>query len=164
MKTLYLVRHAKSSWENFSLSDHDRPLLQSGIKKTKRIIAFLREKQVMPDMLKSSSAKRALDTAKLIAHGIGYPESKIGVNKGLYHASAETIYHELYALPDDVQSVMLFGHNPTFTYFANDFISPAIDNLPTSGVVSIGFKTDKWENINGAAFKVNFVVFPRMLK
>jgi phosphohistidine phosphatase len=164
MKTLYLVRHAKSSWENFSLSDHDRPLSQSGIKKTKRIIDFLREKQVLPDLLKSSSAKRALDTAKLIAHGIGYPESKIEVDKNLYHATAETIYQELYALPDEIQSVMLFGHNPTFTYFANDFISPAIDNLPTSGVVSVGFKTDKWENINGATFKVNFVVFPRMLK
>jgi len=164
MKTLYIVRHAKSSWDSFSLSDHDRPLLKTGIRKTNRIITYLKEKKVKVDLLKSSSARRALDTAKLIAQGIGYPENKIDIEKNLYHASSETIYHELYALSDDIGSVMLFGHNPTFTYFANDFLNPGIDNLPTSGVVSISFDTDKWENINHADYKVNFVVSPKMLK
>lgn len=164
MKTLYLVRHAKSSWEDTMLSDHDRPLLGVGIKKTKRIINFLVEKGIKPDLLKSSSARRALNTAKLIAVGIDYPEDKIEVEENLYHASSQTIYHELYALPDDINSIMLFGHNPTFTYFANEFLNPGIENLPTSGVVAITFETDKWEDLGVADFKTKFVVTPKMLK
>ena len=164
MKTLHIVRHAKSSWEDHSLSDHDRPLLPAGKKKTRRIVNFLNERRVKPDLLLSSSALRAFETAKIIAQGIGYPEDKIKKEPGLYHASSDEIYSELFTLPDDIDSVMIFGHNPTLTYFVNYFVSPTIENLPTSGVVSITFKSDKWEQISDSDFHVNFVVFPRMLK
>ncbi len=164
MKTLLIVRHAKSSWENPSLSDHDRPLLPVGIKKTKRIVKFLKEKQVKPDLLLSSSALRAFETAKIIATGIGYPENEIKQESNLYHASSDEIYSELFGLQDDINSVMIFGHNPTLTYFVNDFVSPTIENLPTSSVVSINFNCDKWGQINNSSFHVNFVIFPRMLK
>jgi len=164
MKTLLIVRHAKSSWENPSLSDHDRPLLPVGIKKTKRIVKFLKEKQVKPDLLLSSSALRAFETAKIIAQGINYSEDQIIKEPNLYHASSDEIYSELYGLRDDINSVMIFGHNPTLTYFVNYFVDPTIENLPTSGVVSINFNCDKWGQINNSSFHVNFVVFPRMLK
>lgn len=164
MKTLYVVRHAKSSWEEYGLSDHDRPLLPIGKKKTRRIVNFLKDNNVTPDLLKSSTASRALGTARIIAQGLGYPEDKIEEEANLYHASSESIFDELYVLPDTIDSVMIFGHNPTFTYFVNKFVSPPIDNLPTSGVVSVTFETDEWEKIGMVDFKVNFVVTPRMLK
>lgn len=164
VKTVYIVRHAKSSWDNFELSDHDRPLLPVGIKKTKKVIEFLKSSKVKPDLFVSSSAVRAYETAKLIAEGIGYEVDKIVISKALYHAGIDEIYDELFSIDNSINSVMIFGHNPTLTDFVNDFIRSEIDNLPTTGVVSIEFKTNSWEMIPNAKFKLNFVVFPRMLK
>jgi len=164
MKTLYLVRHAKSSWDDLNLSDHERPLSPAGIKKTGKIVNFLKKKNIMPGLMISSSAVRALATAKLIARGIGYPADKIKTDPALYHASEDTILDAVYGLPDDLESVMLFGHNPAFTYFVNYYLTPPLENLPTTGVVSIRFTTHHWENIGNSGFKINFVVFPKMLK
>jgi phosphohistidine phosphatase len=164
MKTLYVVRHAKSSWEDMSLSDHDRPLLPIGVKKTKRIISFLKSRQIKPELLLSSSAVRAFETARLIAEGIEYPAENIKAEPNLYHASSRSIFKELYGLDNQINTVMIFGHNPTFTYFVNNFLDIPIDNLPTSGLVGIRFETDKWENIDDAKFTVEFIVTPKMLK
>lgn len=164
MKTLFIVRHAKSSWEDPQISDHDRPLLAVGVKKTKRISNFLVQKNVLPELMLSSTAVRAFETARLIAAHIGYPEDQIKSSSNLYHAGSGDIFTELYAIENTVDSVMIFGHNPTLTYFANQYLDPRIENLPTSGLVSIEFGCDKWEDINDSKFQVNFVVFPRMLK
>jgi phosphohistidine phosphatase len=164
MKILFIVRHGKSSWEDPRLPDHDRPLLPIGIKKTKRIAKYLNNKKIHPDLLYSSSAQRAYETANIIAEVIGYPKEKIKKERNLYHASPDEIYAELFALPDHLNSVMIFGHNPTLTYFVNDFLSPTIENLPTTGTVSINFDCDTWEQLSDSAFHVNFVIFPKMLK
>ncbi len=163
MKTVYIVRHAKSSWDNFGVADHDRTLMGVGIKKTKKIIEFLKNDNVSVDLIVSSSAIRALETAKLIAVGINYNVDLIVKNKTLYHAWVDDIYNELFAIEDTNNSVMIIAHNPTLTDFVNEFVTPQIDNLPTTGVVSVSFDTTSWENIANAKFKVNFVVFPRML-
>jgi phosphohistidine phosphatase len=112
----------------------------------------------------SSTAVRAKKTAELVANELLYPEDKIMTSKALYHADSEEIFDALYVISNDINSVMIFGHNPGFTYFVNQFIRPTIENLPTSGVVSIEFITDKWEEISNAKFHVNFVMFPKMLK
>lgn len=164
MKTLYVVRHAKSSWENPRLSDHDRPLMKKGVVKTKRITKFLKQHIKCPDLFLSSTALRAKKTAELIAKEFNYPIDKIALNEALYHADSEDVFDELYGISNKINSLMIFGHNPGLTYFVNQFLRPAIDNLPTSGVVNIEFITDKWEEINQAKFHVNFVVFPKMLK
>ncbi len=164
MKSVYIVRHAKSSWEDITLSDHDRPLLPVGINRTRKIAEYLKKKKIRPDIILSSSAVRALKTAKIIAGIIDFPLEKIKVEERLYHASSSDILDELYALPDDVETAMVFGHNPTLTYFVNHFVKSGIDNLPTSGVVGIRFKTDRWEKIANARYKADFIVFPKMLK
>lgn len=164
MKTIFIVRHAKSSWDDPTLSDHERPLSKVGIRKTKIIVEYLKKNEIKPELFKSSSANRALSTAELIAKGLGYPLDKIEVEESLYHASSETIFDELYMLPNSVNSVMIFGHNPTFTSFVNKFLTPQIDNIPTTGLVSVSFETDEWEKINLVDFKINFVVTPKMLK
>lgn len=163
-KTLYIVRHAKSSWDDPFLSDHERPLAPKGIRKTKKVTGFLKNSISCPELFLSSTAIRAKQTAGIVAAELGYPEEKIKYSKNLYHAGEETIFNELYGLPDNIHSVMIFGHNPGLTYFANHFLDPTIDNLPTSGVVSVTFDTGKWEEIDTAGFHVNFVVFPKMLK
>ena len=164
MKTLFVIRHGKSSWEDPQLSDHDRPLLPTGIKKTKRIANYLKEKISVPDLMLSSTAKRAHETAKIIAEKINYPVDYIKTSSKLYHAGSDDIYTTLYTLDNAINSVMIFGHNPTFTYFVNHYLDPGIENLPTSGVVCVEFNCDIWEDVNVSSFQVNFVVFPRMLK
>lgn len=163
MKNLYIVRHGKSSWENPGLSDHERPLLQKGVKRTLKIANHLKDKDISPDLMISSYAVRAYDTAKIIAGILGIKEDEILVSKKLYHAGHEDILDELFALDDSKKSVMIFGHNPTFTSFANQFLDEKIDWLPTSGVVSISFDTHMWANLPMAQTKTDFVVFPKGL-
>jgi phosphohistidine phosphatase len=164
MKTLYIVRHAKSSWDDLTLSDHDRPLMQKGIVKTDKITQFLIQNIKCPDLLLSSTAVRAKATADMIAEAFHYPLDKISTSRALYHADADEVFDELKDISNEIESVMIFGHNPGLTYFANQFLRPTIENLPTSGVVSIKYITDTWDEIDQAKFHVNFVMFPKMLK
>jgi phosphohistidine phosphatase len=164
MKTLYIVRHAKSSWDHPGLSDDQRPLLQKGKKRTKLVTDYLQKNNNQPALILSSHATRAYETAKLFANALGFPENKIIVTESIYHGNADTMINTLFGIADDIDSLMMFGHNPTFTYFANMFLDNSIENLPTSGVVCIEFKTDKWEEIMTAEKRTKFVISPKILK
>ena len=164
MKTLHIARHAKSSWEYPELSDEERPLLRKGIKRTRKSGAFLRDKKIRIDHIISSPAVRAYETARILAGFLNYPEDQIKVVNSVYHANTNVLLDQLYSLPDEINSVMLVGHNPMFTNFANHFLTTKIDWLPTSGIVSIDFNTDKWENIMMAERETKFLIFPRKLQ
>lgn len=163
MKTLYIVRHAKSSWKFPELSDEERPLLEKGKKRTRKIIDFLQKKEVQPDLIISSHAERALETARIIAHGLNYPADDIHISRQVYHANADKLYDQFFDLRDSVNSLMIVGHNPSLTNFANFFLEDKIEWLPTSGVVSIHFDTTSWVELPMASWKSNFVIFPRDL-
>jgi phosphohistidine phosphatase len=150
MKQLLIVRHAKSSWDNPGLEDFQRPLLERGKKKTRYILDYLLKQQIKPDLIISSHATRAHDTAKIIAHALFIPDENIIISKNLYHGDSESLFNQFYDINDEVNSLMLVGHNPTLTYFSNYFLEKKIDNLPTSGVVCIEFKTDSWAQIQTA--------------
>lgn len=164
MKTLYIVRHAKSSWDHDDLSDHDRPLMHKGEKKTARISSYLIDMEVKPDLMISSSAVRAYETAKLIAISLDYPIEDIQIEKSLYHSDNEQILDLIYSVDNQKESLMIFGHNPTFTSFVNLFIADKIGWMPTSSVVAVEFDTDQWEDICISIKRLKFVVFPKMLK
>jgi len=153
MKTLYIVRHAKSSWDHAGLADHERPLLEKGEKRTKLICDYLLEKDIKVDLILSSHAVRAFETAKIIANALNYPEDNIQISEDIYHSNIDILLSHLFETSDDINSVMMFGHNPTFTYFANYFLKDKLDWLPTSGVVCVEFKTDQWEKILDANWK-----------
>lgn len=164
MKSLYIVRHAKSSWDHPGLEDYQRPLLEKGKKRTKYIVDYLLQNKTHVDLILSSHAKRALETAKIIASAIGYAEDKIMISKNIYHGDVDNLFNHFYDLSDDVRSLMMVGHNPTFTYFANYFMNKPIDNLPTSGVVCIEFQTDTWSDFLEVPRKTRFVITPRKLR
>ncbi len=164
MKTLYIVRHAKSSWDHPGLDDHERPILDKGQKRTKLVGDYLLENEQNVDLLISSHAVRARQTASIIADILNYPEENIRISSQIYHSDIDSLFDLLYELPDEVSSVMLFGHNPTFTSFANYFKQKKIDWLPTSAIVCIEFDTEKWENIIDAKKRTKFVITPRLLK
>lgn len=164
MKTLYIVRHAKSSWDYPELPDDRRPLLEKGKKRTKRVIDYLLHNNTVVDYIISSPALRAFETAKIVGKALKHDEEEIQRDSLLYSADAERLQNLFFDLPTGVDSLMIVGHNPTLTNFANHYIIPKIDNIPTSGVVCIDFDIERWEDISSLKSSLRFFIAPRMLK
>lgn len=161
MKTLYILRHAKSSWNFTELPDEQRPLMEKGKKRTRRIIEYMLSNNIAPDVIVSSHAVRAFDTATIVAHGIRFPVQDILISHNLYHCDTDGIFEELYPFDDTISSVMLVGHNPTLTNFLNKFFVPQIDYLPTSGFAGIRFETDRWGDLSLAKADPFLILFPK---
>jgi phosphohistidine phosphatase len=164
MKTLYIVRHAKSSWDFSEISDKERPLLEKGKKRTKIINDYLINNKIQVDLLISSSAVRARETAKIIAKAIQYTEDRIRIEDFIYFADAERMFDIFYDVPAIIDSIMIVGHNPTVTSFANLFLENKIDWMPTSGVACIQFDVDKWEDAGTMNCKEVLFISPKLLK
>ena len=165
MKTLYILRHAKSSWASVEqLPDHERPLLEEGKKRTRKLINYLLENAIKPELILSSTAKRASETAGYIASALAIDNAQIKLIPSLYNAGTEQIFNQFIDLDDSLNSIMIVGHNPSLTNFVNYWLEPPIDWLPTSGLVGIEFDTVHWGDIPKATAKVKFVVSPKLLK
>lgn len=144
MKTLTLVRHAKSSWSDTRLSDGDRPLNKRGKRDAPVMGKRMVEHDIRPSLIISSPAKRAWSTAKLVAAEISYPIEFLQREDSLYHASIDEILGVIVAQDNRFNNMMIVGHNPGMTDFAN-FLSPGLtNNLPTAGVVSLQIDQDDW--------------------
>src|SRR5689334_22986953 len=111
MKTLFLVRHAKSSWAHLSLNDFDRPLNARGKKDAPFMGEILYNQHILPDLLLSSPAKRAFSTAKKIAKAIGYKKKEINTDKDIYDADEDTLLKVIHRQDQKYDSIMLVGHN-----------------------------------------------------
>ena len=147
MKTLVIVRHAKSSWDNLSLSDHDRPLNKRGLRDAPVMGARLAKWGPPVDRVISSSAARALTTAEFITQEMGLPWDEILIEHALYHATEEEMLEIIQDQDDYIDGLMLFGHNPGMTYLANDLSNLDLSNLPTCGVVILQFNVDSWRKV-----------------
>jgi phosphohistidine phosphatase len=161
MKTLYIVRHAKSSWDDSSLDDFSRPLNDRGKKDAPRMGKRLKEKEITVDLMISSPAKRALKTCKAIAEVLEYPESKIKLEKRLYHADEDSIFSILKSINEPNNVVMIFGHNPGLTEFANSLLGEFIMNIPTAGVVGGRLNIESWAEIKRGCGSLLFFDFPK---
>jgi len=144
MKNLILIRHAKSSWDDPSLSDRERPLNSRGKRDAPAMGRLLREKDLLPDHILSSPAKRALKTAKMIAEEIDYPKKNIEVSEDIYEQDITALIELIGKLDDGFERVYLIGHNPELTDFVNRLTNAGIDNVPTCGVVSVEFSWPSW--------------------
>ena len=160
-RTLYLVRHAKSSWDNPALDDFDRPLNERGKRDAPKMAKRMKERELAPDLLYSSPAKRAHKTCLEFATVLGIPDAAILTDKDLYHADEETLLCKIRQLKKKNDEVMLFGHNPGLTGFANLLTAEWIDNIPTTGVIGIRFKVDSWKDIAPGTGKILFFDFPK---
>ncbi|MFO8054226.1 MAG: histidine phosphatase family protein [Bacteroidales bacterium] len=164
MRTLYLVRHAKSSWENPEIPDFQRPLLEKGKKRTKQMIDYLESRDVKIDLMISSHAKRARETAEILAHAFQYPADQIKIDHLIYEGDEQQIANSFFDLPSWVHHLWIIGHNPSITNFANLFLEKRIEYLPTSGIISINFETDSWEKLQAVPCSINFVMYPSKVK
>ena len=146
MKTLFLVRHAKSSRDDPSLPDRDRPLDDRGRRDAPKMCKRLAKRDVKPDLLVSSPALRALTTAQLIAEEIGFKRKDIMVDDRLYASSLDGLLAVIRALDNKLDRVMLFGHNPEFSELAHRLSSEIVD-MPTSAVAEYNFDTKTWSDV-----------------
>jgi phosphohistidine phosphatase len=158
MKTLTLIRHAKSSWKNATLLDIDRPLNKRGKRDAPMMGQRLVDRGTSPELIVSSPAKRAMVTAETIALEIDYPIDDIVVDERMYMADVDDLLSVIQSLDDTLEHVMMFGHNPGLTDLVNT-LSPSqyIDNVPTCGVAEMDFETDTWADVGHIdPFRVDF--------
>ncbi|MEW6356007.1 MAG: histidine phosphatase family protein [Planctomycetota bacterium] len=161
MKTLYLVRHAKSSWESTGLADVDRPLNKRGEKDAPLMGKVMKKAGIKPDVILSSPAVRAIATAQVIAGKIGYPEEEIIEDDGLYRAEVDGLLEVIRGIEDRRKSAMIFGHNPELHELAEALTDTTIDKLPTCAVVCIEFDVDAWARVARGGGACKSLDFPK---
>jgi phosphohistidine phosphatase len=159
-KTLHVVRHAKSSWEYDGIADIDRTLKSKGIRNAYEISRKMKLDHFVPQRIVSSPANRALHTAVIFARVFGLPMENFEIHPVLYETEAERILDYVKSLPDDINSLMICGHNPDFTSLANYFLKETLGEIPTSGVVTLKFKTQSWKAIGRDSLDLHFFHFP----
>lgn len=147
MKTLMLIRHAKSSWGEPGLKDHDRPLTKKGKKAARRVGAALADRGIEVDRMLTSTAVRALNTAELIGEGMGFPQDEIIRDENLYQSAAGELLDIIQDQEDDLEGLTLIGHNPGMTDLVNRLSELDLDNMPTSGVVILQYDRERWSEI-----------------
>tara|TARA_B100001559_G_scaffold4250_1_gene3594 strand:- start:592 stop:1086 length:495 start_codon:yes stop_codon:yes gene_type:complete len=145
MKTLVVLRHAKSSWD-YPVDDIDRPLSFYGIRRIKKMVNNNKYIFTKTNIIYSSPANRASHTALILSRLMDFDSSKIIFDDELYTFSASSIENFIYSIPNKYDYITIVGHNPAFTDIINKFSNKKISNLPTSCWVKIVFDIDNWNN------------------
>lgn len=160
-KELFVLRHAKSSWDEQSVDDVDRVLTPRGINDAHAIAN--RQKKLLKDLdlILTSHANRATHTATIFADVINYPFDRIKISPKLYEISENQLITITKALPNEYSRVLIVGHNPIFTYLVNRYLKSPIDNIPTSGIVGLSFRTASWEEISKDNLQSSFFEYPK---
>ena len=163
MKTLTLIRHAKSSWDDMGLSDAQRPLNRRGERDAPKMGERLASRGFRPDLMISSPAVRAWTTAGIIASKIDYPRDAIQREPSLYLASPDDILDVIAAQDDKLGHLVLFGHNPGFTMMANLLVPGITNNVPTTGIVSVNIDTSTWALYARPTAELDFFDYPKKI-
>jgi phosphohistidine phosphatase len=161
-KSIVFVRHAKSDWSIPGQKDFDRTLNQRGLLDAPRMGKKLMEMGISADYIIASPAERAKATAEFVAEQLQYDIDKIEWVENLYEASLRNVLQEINRLDDAFQTVLIFGHNPTFTHIAEYFTKEPIGNIPTCGMVCVDFDLDSWALISGQTGKMRFFIYPKL--
>ncbi|TAH02820.1 MAG: histidine phosphatase family protein [Sphingobacteriales bacterium] len=162
-KQLLLVRHAKSDWGNVGVKDFDRPLNTRGFANAPEMGERLNIKNILPDVIVSSPALRAITTAKLIAHKINFDTEKIVQIPQIYEASEFDLLKVINHFDNTLNFVALFGHNGGLSNFANYLTGANIYNMPTCGMVLISFDTEDWATVSGGTGEVLWYDYPKSI-
>jgi len=163
LKTIILVRHAKSSWDDFSLKDEERPLTDRGKKNAPEMAKRLLKKKVPIDAILSSPAKRAKSTAEYFANEYEIPKKKIILIPELYMASNDAFVRTIRNAPEKANSIAIFSHNNGITQFANTLSETKIDNMPTCSVYAVRADIESWESFEPGKTAYYFFDYPKSL-
>ncbi|MGD9092775.1 MAG: histidine phosphatase family protein [Anaerolineales bacterium] len=145
MKTLLILRHAKSSWKDVTLADHERPLNKRGSRDAPRMGELLRYEQIIPDLIITSTAKRALMTVEALVETSGY-DGEVHLTNDFYHASTEAFLAILSQVPDEYQCVMVVGHNPGLEVLI-DVLTGEYLRMPTAALAQVSLPIQNWAEI-----------------
>lgn len=163
MKKLYIVRHAKSSWGDFTTPDFDRPLNERGKKDAPVMAGRLLDKKADIGVFISSPAKRAKATCREFVKVYARDKEEIVFIDELYHASVETFYKVAGSIDDQFKSAIIFSHNPGITDFVNSLAAGAkIDNMPTCAIFAVDIETESWGDFLKAKKKFLFFDYPKL--
>ncbi|ANT65918.1 SixA phosphatase family protein [Prosthecochloris sp. CIB 2401] len=161
MKTLVLVRHAKSSWESAAQDDFDRPLNQRGQHDAPIMARRVMEKGVRPDLLVSSPAMRAITTAEIFVVTMGLPQELLRENREIYEAGLNELVRIVRELPEGAETVLLFGHNPGITLLNKFLCGEHIDNVVTCGAICMELEAGSWKEVGTGAGKLLWYEYPK---
>lgn len=161
MKTLLIIRHAKSSWDNAIVHDIDRPLNDRGKRDAPAMAQRLIKTGIHIDLFVSSPAKRARTTAEYFIREFGRSEKEIHFIPELYHAPVQTFKDVVSALDDQYPSSAIFSHNPGITAFANTLTTVRLDNMPTCGIFAVRSEVDSWEAFLSSGPSFWFFDYPK---
>lgn len=159
MKILYILRHAKSSWENADLSDFDRPLNERGLKAAPLMGGLMKTTKFQPDVILSSPAKRARETAALVKEAADF-RSDIRFDERIYQASPARLLEIIAEQNADTESILLIGHNPGLEGLVR-FLTGESQPLPTAALAVIDLDTDQWSGLNSAAGNLRVLIRPK---
>lgn len=162
MKTLFVVRHAKSSWGDLTLKDFDRPLNERGQRNAPEMAQRLLKKNYAIDAFVTSTARRAFETASHFIKTYGRPKEELILREKLYHAPAEAYFEVVAALDDRYDAVAIFGHNPGITAFVNQLTATRIDEMPTCAIFAVEADIRHWRDFESAGKKFLFFDAPKL--
>ena len=162
MKRIYLIRHAKSDWNDFKLSDHDRPLDERGLADAPVMAKKLVSLVPTPDLLIASSAKRTIQTAELFAKKYDFPQSEITTYKSLYHSGPDEMIEVLEAQDDSIGTIAMFVHNPGITFFASLVGDLHIQDVSTCGILIMNSDVNRWTDLTISNIKIEQYIYPKM--
>ena len=160
-KKLLLIRHAKSSWKQTELDDHDRPLNHRGKKDAPDTGNRLKQRNTLPDIIYTSTATRTVLTAKAICKVLDFSPCKIQLTPELYHASSAELIHFIKKITNQFSEVIIFGHNLGLIDLASDIWNLPILNIPTSGVIELIFEISSWQGIDRKSIQSAKFDFPK---
>ena len=161
MKELFIIRHAKSSWESDVLKDIDRPLNKRGERDAPRIGEQLKSRGEAIDIFMSSNANRAFSTAQKVAESFGFPKDKILLESKIYEANVNQLLKIISGTDDKYNSLAIFGHNPGFTELAEYLTDQLLGNIPTAGVVKVKLKINSWKEISANSGEFVYFHYPK---
>lgn len=159
-KQLYLIRHAKSSWKDSSLSDIERPLNERGKRDAPFMGDMLKRKNIFPDRIITSNARRAIETAYFISSELNFPDQKVIIEGRLYEASYKEILDIVKETANGINKLFLIGHNPGLTTLHNFLSEYFLSNIPTCGITGYEFE-NKWSNISPASSEMILFEYPK---
>lgn len=159
MKTLYLLRHAKSSWDNPGLADYERPLNSRGEKAAPFIGEKMRENEFIPELIISSPAERAKQTARLVKES-GRIEAELKFDERIYGAGTSTLIDIISSVDDDFRSLMLVGHNPTFESMTS-VLTGNYKSMPTATLAVIDLNIESWIEAEPDCGKLRKIIRPK---
>ena len=162
-KTLFLVRHAKSSWKDADIDDIDRPLNKRGLRDAPKMGMHLAGFETKPDVIISSPAVRAITTDKLIWNELGYESSNNKTEKRFYTFDSQSLLKAIQKINNKFQVVMVVGHNPAITVLVNQLTNSNINNVPTCGVAILGFPINGWKEIKNEKGELIEYFYPKKL-